>query len=87
MLISLLRLICGFRLVVRLLYRRLHRLISLGLWLPASLWSLAGYRLSPRLRRRGGCRSRAHRIGNAMAVQQRIVGVKVPRTRCAGTGE
>ena len=86
-LICLLRLVRWFRLIVWLMYRSLLRLIRLRLRLPAGLWSLPGYRLSPYLRRRGCCRSRADRIGDAMAVKQRIVGVKVTRTRCAGPGE
>ncbi len=79
-LVSMLRLVSRFRLIRWLLYRGLFRMIDRLSLIP---WQ----RFRPCLRRSGILRGQSHRIGNAMTVQQRIVGVKIAGTCRTDAGE
>ena len=85
-LIHVLRLRDRFRLISWLLHRRrLRRCHWFGLidWLSVVPWQ----RFRPCLRSSGILRGHCYRIGNAMAVQQRIVWVKIARACRADSGE
>ena len=79
-LIPVLRLVSRFWLICWLLYRGLFRMIDRLSLIP---WQ----RFRPCLRRSGILRGQSHRIGNAMTVQQRIVGVKIAGTCRTDAGE